>query len=427
MAAGLRDETEILRLRASVHDVGTGLDTLPLMVDRVRRLLEDRGGVQVFMARLEQERDLELAMGWEWYDRVVAALADHLRNLLALGLNRTSLICLEAVRSDVFFVFCADRHEAARLAGALVEGITVLAADGVTQVHLAIRVGQGAIQRRAAQRVERSVYGGVLEARQDYLRQGERLDAVRRTELRRLLRDRSVSTVFQPIVDLPERRVIGWEALSRGPKGTYFEQPENLFGFAQRVGLLGETEVLCLERALDSATSLNGDHSLFLNLSLEGLEFLEERCGGFGRLVSQGGRQSDGVVLEITERTSAENPGLMSRRVASLRRNGFRIAIDDVGTGYSALHVLADLEPDFIKLDHLLVRELESAPIKQNLVAAVKRFAADSRARVIAEGVERQEEVDILTELGIDLIQGHFIARPAPAAEASAVHHSNLE
>jgi EAL domain-containing protein (putative c-di-GMP-specific phosphodiesterase class I) len=409
------NETQLLRLRANLHDLGTGLDTLPMMVDRVRRLLEDRGNVQVFVARLEQERDLELAMGWEWYDRVVSELADHLRGILNTSLGASSLLCLEGVRTDEFIVFCADRHDAARLAGTLVEGISVEAADGVTAIHLPVRVGQGIVRLRAAQRVERAVYGGVLEARHDALRQGERLDAARRSDLRRILRDRGISTVFQPIVNLDERSILGCEALSRGPMGSYFEQAENLFGFAQRAAMLGEIEVLCLETALVSARPLRDSNVLFLNLSLEGLEFLEQTCGGLGRMVRQHGREPENVVLEITERTSAEDPALMVHRIAGLRREGFRIAIDDVGTGYSALHVLAELKPDFIKLDHLLVKDLDAEPIKQNLVSAVTRFAGESRARVIAEGVERRQEVEVLDDLGVDYIQGHYIAFPAPA------------
>jgi EAL domain-containing protein (putative c-di-GMP-specific phosphodiesterase class I) len=409
------NETQILRLRANLHDVGTGLDTLPMMVDRVRRLLEDRETVQVFVARLEQERDLELAMGWEWYDRVVSELADVLRRILNTSLEASSLLCLEGVRSDVFIVFCADRHDAARLTGALVEGISVRAADGVTTIHLPVRVGRGTIRMRAAQRVERAVFGGLQEARHDAMRQGEKLDAARRSQLRRILRDRGITTVFQPIVNLAERTVLGCEALSRGPAGSYFEQAENLFGFAQRAAMLGEVEVLCLETALISARPLKGPQALFLNLSLEGLEYLEQSCGGLGRIVRQHARQPENVVLEITERTSAEDPALMVHRIAGLRREGFRIAIDDVGTGYSALHVLAELKPDYIKLDHLLVKDLDAEPIKQNLVSAVTRFAGESRARVIAEGVERRQEVEVLDDLGVDYIQGHYIAFPAPA------------
>jgi len=100
--------------------------------------------------------------------------------------------------------------------------------------------------------------------------------------------------------------------------------------------------------------------------------------------------------------------------VAELRKNGFRIAIDDMGTGYSALHVLAELQPEFIKLDKMLVRDLPDEPIKRNLVSAITRFARDSQSVVIAEGVETEDEVEVLTELGVELQQGYFFGFPEP-------------
>jgi EAL domain-containing protein (putative c-di-GMP-specific phosphodiesterase class I) len=104
----------------------------------------------------------------------------------------------------------------------------------------------------------------------------------------------------------------------------------------------------------------------------------------------------------------------LRERVAALRKDGFRIAIDDMGTGYSALHVLAELQPEFIKLDKMLVRDLADEPIKRNLVSAITGFAKDSQSVVIAEGVETEGEVEILQELGIELQQGYFFGYPEP-------------
>ena len=101
--------------------------------------------------------------------------------------------------------------------------------------------------------------------------------------------------------------------------------------------------------------------------------------------------------------------------MAELRKHGFRIAIDDMGTGYSALHVLAELQPDFIKLDKMLVRDLPDEPIKRNLVSAITGFARDSQSVVIAEGVETEDEVETLESLGIELQQGYFFGYPEPA------------
>jgi EAL domain-containing protein (putative c-di-GMP-specific phosphodiesterase class I) len=143
-----------------------------------------------------------------------------------------------------------------------------------------------------------------------------------------------------------------------------------------------------------------------------GLEYIEsEGLGLIGR-IKESGRSPSECVLEITERTYAESASRLRERVSELRKHGFRIAIDDMGTGYSALHVLAELQPDFIKLDKMLVRDLPEEPIKRNLVSAIIGFARDSQSVIIAEGVETEDEVETLKILGVELQQGFFFGYP---------------
>jgi len=147
---------------------------------------------------------------------------------------------------------------------------------------------------------------------------------------------------------------------------------------------------------------------------MHGLEFIESEGKGLKGLMDVAGWSPNSCVLEITERTYAESPSRMRERVAELRKHGFRIAIDDMGTGYSALNVLAELHPDFIKLDKMLVRDLAREPIKRNLVSAITGFAVKSQSLVIAEGVEHEEEMLVLQELGVVLQQGYLFGYPEP-------------
>ncbi len=402
----------MLRYRANLVDLSTQLPTLPLVLDQVRKLLDGRDTLQVFMVSLEQERNLEQIVGWERYDALLWCMADRLRSLLADGPGEQSVLCQEAVRGDSFLVFCSDRENGAHLLGRLFEGLAVPDEDSGRPLILPVRIGKGTIRRHPTQRVERCVYAGILEARRDYHRRGAELDERRRAEVQRMLRDRTVQTLFQPILRLPGLEIEGYEALSRGPAGSYLEAAENLFGFTERVGFLGEVELLCIERALENSRGLGPEAVIFLNLSIHGLNYLETEGVGLAETVHRAGMKAEQIVLEITERTYADNPDLLKSWVNKIRRRGFRIAIDDMGTGYSALHLVADLEPDFIKLDQMLIRELALSPIKQNLVSAVIRFAGDSRARVIAEGVERADEAEVLTALGAHLVQGYFFGVP---------------
>jgi EAL domain-containing protein (putative c-di-GMP-specific phosphodiesterase class I)/GGDEF domain-containing protein len=413
-------KTRILQYRASLFDPVTKLPTLPVVIDRIRRMLDERGALQVLLVRIEHEQNLERIVGWERYDAVLRSVAGHLSGLIGVIASSGSLLCQENVRGDIFLVVLADHFEAGRLHDALIEGISVADDTGETE-RMSVRVGQGVIKMRPALRVERTIYNGILEARQDFHRRGEALDQARLDEVRKIIRHELVRTLFQPIVQLPDREILGFEALSRGPEGSYLESAENLFGFTERAGLLGEIELLCVERALTNAARLPQGAVLFLNISMLGLELVESAGSGLSGKLSDVARSPSNCVLEITERTYAESASRLRERVADLRSHGFRIAIDDMGTGYSALHVLAELQPDFIKLDKMLVRDLPDEPIKRNLVSAITRFARDSRSRVIAEGVETEDEVEVLTELGIDLQQGFFFGYPVAVEETVKV------
>ena len=409
-------QTELLQCRANLYDTGTDLPSVAMVLDRVRRMLDEEETVRVFLIRIEQEQSLEASVGWEAYDRVLALVAKYLRDvLLAYGGGRT-LLAIDAVRGDRFVVFVMGRRYSRELADALHGPVLVdPVEDGGSEEEITLRVGQGTIRRDPVLRIERCIYGGIEEALADFERRGEELDLERRNKLTRVLRDRTIRVLFQPIVRLPQRTVVGYEALSRGPEGSYLESADNLFGFAEREGFLGELERLCVEKALGAAHRLPLGSNLFINLSYIGLDFFDDARGGLGHLVRQAGWSPREFVLEITERTYARDPDKVKRRLADLRRQGFRIAIDDMGTGYSSLNIVADLQPDYIKLDRMLVRDLHQEPIKRNLVQAITGFARSSQSLIIAEGVEKGEEASVLQELGVHLIQGFYFGRPRPA------------
>jgi len=408
-------KTQLLQCRASLYDPDTHLPTLPVVIDQVRRMLDERDSVQVQLVRIEQERNLESMVGWERYDALLRLVAERLREILRQKIRGVNVLCQDHVRGDFFIVFLADVRDSGILLEVLDDGVSVLLDEDASEpVVLELRIGQGRVRRRPARRMERCIYAGVREARDDFHRRGEALDQERRRELQRILDAAAVTTLFQPVCRVPGSHVVGYEALSRGPEGSYLESAENLFGFAERSGLLGEVELLCVERAVESAKNLPIGVTVFINLSYRGVECLQATRGGLAGLLRSRGWSPHQFVVEITERIYAENPESLRDRIVELRTEGFRIAVDDMGTGYSSLHVVADLEPDYIKLDHMLVRDLDREPIKRNLVLAIIGFAEASQALVIAEGVERPEEMQALRDLGVFLQQGYFFGYPEP-------------
>ncbi|HTD82464.1 MAG TPA: EAL domain-containing protein, partial [Gemmatimonadaceae bacterium] len=122
------------------------------------------------------------------------------------------------------------------------------------------------------------------------------------------------------------------------------------------------------------------------------------------------------VVIEITERTAIKDYPKFRGRLKEFRDKGYRFAVDDAGSGYAGLGSIANLEPDFIKLDMSLINCIDQNFIKQNLVETMVRFANEHGAMVIAEGVERKEEYEMVKSLGVHLVQGFFVHKPSTSA-----------
>jgi EAL domain-containing protein (putative c-di-GMP-specific phosphodiesterase class I) len=118
------------------------------------------------------------------------------------------------------------------------------------------------------------------------------------------------------------------------------------------------------------------------------------------------------VVLEVTERVSLDNLSKVREKVAALRELGFRVALDDLGAGYAGLTSFTLLEPEFVKLDMSLVRDVHQSSVKQKIIRAMVLLCRDTGKQIIAEGVESAGERDQLIELGCDLLQGYFFAKP---------------
>jgi EAL domain-containing protein (putative c-di-GMP-specific phosphodiesterase class I) len=211
---------------------------------------------------------------------------------------------------------------------------------------------------------------------------------------------------FQPIVDVANQTIFAYEALLRTDEES-LRRPDIFISTAERldkVQLLGRTVRDAVARA---APQLPEGVDLFVNV--HGLELNDEELFSASSKLAQFAPR---VVLEITERTGID-PAAGPTRVAMLRRLGYRIAVDDLGAGYAALGALATLEPDIVKLDMSLIRDLDRHDKKRRIVAAIASLCRELGGRVVAEGVETVAEKEACIDVGIELIQGYLYARPA--------------
>ena len=213
--------------------------------------------------------------------------------------------------------------------------------------------------------------------------------------------------VFQPVVSCGTKSLFAYEAYVRS-KESALATPRELFDAAERLGqlpeLMSRIHSLCAERL----HTLPDYALLFVNLHVKDLllsnEF--ERASALVPLASR-------VVLELTERAALEQIPELPTRMNWLRSFGFRFALDDVGAGYAGLNSFTMLDPEIIKLDSVLVRDVDGSPVKRRLVSSMTKLCEDLGMQVVAEGVESTNERDCLLELGCDLMQGYLFAHPS--------------
>jgi diguanylate cyclase (GGDEF)-like protein len=240
--------------------------------------------------------------------------------------------------------------------------------------------------------------------------------------VRRLIDERRLTTVFQPIWDLGAEALLGVEALTRPDVSYGLSGPAEAFDVAEQIGLVHQLDVLCVENALQFAPELEPGVLLFINLSPLTLELDAEADAWLAPAVERAGLRPEAVVVEVTERFGGRTASVV-KRLKRLRRQGFKIALDDVGTGNAGLEMLRAIAAEFVKLDRSIVAAAPTEPGARAVLMAMATFARQTGAFVIAEGIEDEDTLEFLRsiddrQLISDTIiqggQGYGLGRPAP-------------
>ncbi len=231
-------------------------------------------------------------------------------------------------------------------------------------------------------------------------------------ELKKIIENSNIRIVFQPILSLKNGEILGYEALSRGPVGSFFENPLNLFNFAKEHDMLFQLEKVAREKALQAARNIGPNLKIFINVDPHVIYDKTFKSGVTRNYLKDLSLSEKNIVIELTERTFIEDFKAFKLSLDHYREQGFNIAIDDTGAGYSGLQSIVSLPFDFIKIDRSLVSDIDIDPVKQALLEAFIKFSRRINSRIIAEGIETREELEILIDLGVDYGQGFVIARP---------------
>ncbi|TBU86691.1 bifunctional diguanylate cyclase/phosphodiesterase [Phytopseudomonas dryadis] len=230
--------------------------------------------------------------------------------------------------------------------------------------------------------------------------------------LGQILAHGDLHSLFQPIVSLAERRILGYEALTRGPSNSPLHSPINLFAAARQSGCLSELELACRKSACRRFSELKLGGLLFLNVSPDSLLDGNHQPGRTLQLLQTYGIPPSQVVIELTEQSPTDDFSLLDTALHHYRAMGFSIALDDLGAGYSSLRLWSELRPDYVKIDRHFIDGIHQDAVKREFVGSILQMAKASRAQVIAEGIELEEELAVLCEMGVDLLQGYLLCRP---------------
>ena len=399
-----------------LHDSLTGLPTLPVMIERSRQKFKERGELVVLYLDFVRYSKIEEIYGWEKLDAVLETTAQAVREFLdETAPNPTHLMVSFTNDDDFIFFHVPAAGVPAASDGEITEMVSRLQRNVQARIEAVhgediaalfdIYVGRAHVYYNPKVRLERVIYRGIREAANAARGIGQRERARKVADLRASLRERGVYVDYHPIVYADTEEVFGYEALARGVKRA-LRSPEVLFEVAAEADLIWELSRLCRARALEGLEGyLKPGELLFINVDPH--DFNDPLFG------AEEVANPERIVLEITERTAIKDYPKFRERLKGLREKGYRFAVDDAGSGYAGLGSIANLEPDFIKLDISLITGIDTNFIKQNLVETMVKFANDHGAKVIAEGVERAEEFMTVRSLGVHLVQGFFLHKPA--------------
>lgn len=238
--------------------------------------------------------------------------------------------------------------------------------------------------------------------------------------LARILQDRLIQVVFQPIVYLGGGGLVGYEALVRGPSNTLLHSPVALFEHAARLGLQGQLDRACVEMVLAEFARQQLPGTLFVNVIPDTLLDGHLPAQELARLLAAQALPPERVVLELTEMQPRAGYPALCQVAADLRRIGVRLALDDLGEGFSNLRLWSELRPDLVKLDKYFVQQIHQDALKLQFVRSLLDMARAAGAVLVAEGIELAEELAVLCELGVVMGQGYLVARPAAQPQLAA-------
>ncbi len=229
-----------------------------------------------------------------------------------------------------------------------------------------------------------------------------------------IVNNESLTTHFQPIIDIRDESIYGYETLTRGVKEDgELMYPDILFAKSKRNDFNFKLDRLCRESALKTSATKKVHQKVFINFiptAIYDPEFCLKSTQMWAKQLNFDPSQ---IVFEVVETEQVKDQSHLKKILEYYREKGFKIALDDVGEGYSSLNMLIELQPDIIKIDRNIISNIDSNELKQSTYRALFNLARENDIVVLAEGIETRTELEMIKSIGVDLAQGYYFAKPS--------------
>ncbi len=439
----LQTVRDVLRDASVFYDEITGLPTLARVQVEVQRTLLDHAQLGVLYVTLDGVHALEQTQGFEVVDEMFRIVGRRLHEARGLLIREDDFVSISSLGNAFLLILSPARDHPflgsddlelvkVRLREKLFEQLEEdLEASLLAKVTL--HVGCARLTQSPKVRFRRALMGAIDQATRGIERERDETRHRLSREFERVVGAGRITCVYQPIVKLDDYAVLGYELLARGPLQSELHRPDALFEVARAEARVPELDRLCRMMAARGAATLPPEYLRFINAEPINL-FFHPRSDVFVQEFVDATPEDlrSRTVIEITENSVIDDFTHMRQVVRRLREQGFRIAVDDAGAGYSGLQTMVEIEPDFIKLDMSLTRGIDTSLVKQKLVGTLRDFCRQAGITLVAEGIERREQLEALLELGITVGQGFLFAYPGspyplqtvcpPACEAVPAH-----
>jgi EAL domain-containing protein (putative c-di-GMP-specific phosphodiesterase class I)/CheY-like chemotaxis protein len=419
----LQTVRDVLRDASVYYDEITGLPTLANVQIEVQRMLFDHSQLGLIYITLEGVHALEQLQGFEVVDDVFRVIGRRLTEARGQLIRNEDFVSISSLGNAFLVVLSPARAHSViadddmiaikhRLERQLLESLEE-ELENQLLTKIGLYVGYARLSQSPKVRFRRALLDSIDQATRGIQNERNETRHRLRAEFDEVIEKGRIACVYQPIVKLDDFSVLGYELLARGPMDSELHRPDALFEVARDEDRVPELDRLCRMTAARGSTTLPSHYLRFINTEPLNLFFHSHSDLFIQEFIAATPEDLRGqTVMEITENSVIDDFARMRDVVRRLREQGFRIAIDDAGAGYAGLQTMVEIEPDFIKLDMSLIRNLGSSLVKQKLVGTLRDFCRQADITLMAEGIETRDQLDTLIRLGIEYGQGFLFAHP---------------